>query len=231
MPPSFAKFRPCHAPRMTDRLLPDRPFPPLHHILFRFPCLQSAIVSLHSFRSKLVEWKSSSIYVMESKEETRDGVSFVERREEFTSIIFSNRKKIIIRFAVERKRGNGDRDFLFDSKRISLEIISVIAYRESFWYSIEVDCSSLNENDGRRSASGTHLLDKWARAPTYNSLSHAILNLTYRSGAGVERGYSIAPFFPILPRKTRKNPSSLPTDSFFPFSLVFANDSKLVGEK
>lgn len=92
VPPSFAKFRPCHAPRMTDRLLPDRPFPPLHHILFRFPCLQSAIVSLHSFRSKLVEWKSSSIYVMESKEETRDGVSFVERREEFTSIIFSNRK-------------------------------------------------------------------------------------------------------------------------------------------
>ena len=44
-----------------------------------------------------------------------------------------------------------------------------------------------NKNDRRWSVSGTHLLDKWARVPTYNSLSHAILNLTYRSD-GAEGG-------------------------------------------
>ena len=44
-----------------------------------------------------------------------------------------------------------------------------------------------NKNDRRWSVSGTHLLDKWAGVPTYNSLSHAILNLTYRSD-GAEGG-------------------------------------------
>lgn len=97
--------------------------------------------------------------------------------------------------------------------------------RESFWYSIEVDCSSLNENDGRRSASGTHLLDEWARAPTYNSLSHAILNLTYRSGQewsedirsrGMPRNE--ARFFPILPTKNSEE-SFIPASRFFPSFL------------
>lgn len=110
--------------------------------------------------------------------------------------------------------------------------------RESFWYSIEVDCSSLNENDGRRSASGTHLLDKWARAPTYNSLSHAILNLTYRSGqewsedirSRAECLETRLDSFPSCQPKTPKNPSSLPADSS-PLSFAFASDPKIVGGK